>query len=256
MNAKKIWAIEPNSLIEYLKLREKITSQSFNIDKPQDGDLLPIEVINDWAIVKINGVLLSQPDAIDLMLGGINSSSIVNTVKELSNSNLNGIILKITSPGGEATGLPEVSDQLHDIVKNSNIPIISFIDNLGASGAYWIASQTAAIFSTRSSLIGSIGVLTIIDDISRALEINGIDRYVLKTGELKAIGVGKVDETQLNYLKSIQDKYFSEFINAVQRGRNIVLNDYVLDGKVMLGNDAFKNNLIDDVILGIDLLIS
>ncbi len=94
-----------------------------------------------------------------------------------------GILLHIDSPGGHVAGIQELADEVRatDKVK----PVHAHLDDLGASAAYWVASQARHVTANATAQVGSIGVVAIVEDSSGAAELQGVKVHVVATGERK-----------------------------------------------------------------------
>src|SRR5215467_9938743 len=95
-----------------------------------------------------------------------------NVRRALQDPSVRTIDLVIDSPGGAVLGLPETADAIH--VANRVKPVRAFVTGIAASAAYWLASQAGSITLTSSGEVGSVGVLDLHADISKALENAGV----------------------------------------------------------------------------------
>ena len=103
------------------------------------------------AIININGQISVN--------GPVSTESIIPHVSEaINNSTCLGIILKINSPGGSATQSKIIFDEINKLKKANDKKIYAVIEDVGASGGYYIAASGDMIFANSSSIVGSIGV--------------------------------------------------------------------------------------------------
>lgn len=167
----------------------------------------------------------------------------------MADEEVRSILLAIDSPGGQVSGLAEVVDDI--MLARQRKPVMAYIEDLGASGAYWIASATQRITANASALVGSIGAFTVLEDSSGAAEREGIVVRVVSTGPYKGLGVpgtpitdSMVDETQ-----RLVDQFGARFFSAVQRGRGLSAAGLtrVTDGRVHMAADAQELGLIDSI---------
>ncbi len=106
------------------------------------------------------------------------------TVKrQLADPSVRTIDLVIDSPGGSVLGLPETADTIH--AANRVKPVRAFVTGIAASAAYWLASQASTITLTPSGEVGSVGVLDLHADISKALDNAGVKITAVTAGEHK-----------------------------------------------------------------------
>lgn len=242
------WAIKPDALTSYRQIKKLLETNIVALQGLNGNDgSVPVYNVKGWAIVDINGVLMFKPSIFDMLFGAVSISEIQSVLERLiQDKEIKGIILQIDSPGGQVNGLVEFADWLYNSAKETVKPVVSLITGLGASGAYWIASQTDEIYAYPSALVGSIGVITVVQDISRLEKNIGVDSYVIKTGKNKAIGVGQVTDEQISLLEEIQNDYFKMFINAIERSRRINLTNEELDGRIFLAKNTL-NRLVDKI---------
>ncbi len=139
----------------------------------------------------------------------------------VADPNVAQIVLDIDSPGGGVEGITEFANQLFQARKHK--PIVAVANSLAASAAYWIASQASEIVVTPSGVVGSIGVIAIHQDLSKALEKQGIKPTLITAGKHKGEGnpfEPLSEEAEANIQKRVDD-FFSMFVKDVARGRGV-----------------------------------
>lgn len=167
----------------------------------------------------------------------------------MDSSNIEAVVLRINSPGGEVFG----TQTLGDAIAAANKPVIAVVeDGLCASAAYWIASQADEIYATtENSIIGSIGVMTRFMDFRGYLEKEGIKLHEIyapqsteKNEDMREAMDGKPEKLKAE-LKVLADS----FISTVQAGRGDRLKDdgHVYKGAVYFATAAEKIGLIDGI---------
>lgn len=160
-----------------------------------------------------------------------------------------GILLHIDSPGGTVAGTDDLGRDVAEAAKQK--PVYAYIEDLGASAAYWIASQASKVFANSAGLVGSIGVFTVVHDLSQLAEKEGVQVHVVKFGGFKGSGVPgtKVSEEQLAEMQKLVNGYGEDFVAAVAAGRNLprVTAEQLADGRVHKAADALSLKLIDGV---------
>jgi len=159
------------------------------------------------------------------------------------------ILLMIDSPGGTTSGTQELGEtvKMVDAMK----PVHAHIDDMGASAAYWIASQARQVTANATALVGCIGTYSVIEDSSKAAEMAGVEVHVLATGGVKGGSVegAPVKQEVLDHWQSIVDESQKHFTAAVASGRNMSKKavSELADGRVHLAEDAQALGLIDEV---------
>ncbi|WP_210521914.1 S49 family peptidase [Hymenobacter terricola] len=159
------------------------------------------------------------------------------------------IVLDIDSPGGQVDG----TEELAQAIAQSQKPVVAYIDGLGASAAYWIASQASSIFinSASTGYAGSLGVLCMSINQTTFLEKQGYKVEILRSTRA-------VDKARLNPVEPLSDavravvqadldQIGETFIAAVEKGRagKLSTKEDVFTGKVYKGADALKFGLVD-----------
>lgn len=186
----------------------------------------------------------------------INGLSSTNFIKELdfytSSPNIKAIIIEINSPGGSAVASKEIVDYIKKLRSDiqKNITIISYIRDIGTSGAYWVASSTEKIFANELSIVGGIGVTSSYLEFSGFLKKYNITYEQMISGQYKDMGTPfrELTDNERNILQKQLDVVYSLFIKDVALNRNISYDSVkkYSDGLVYLGLDAKNFSLIDD----------
>jgi signal peptide peptidase SppA len=164
--------------------------------------------------------------------------------------NVSGILLEIDSPGGTVAGTDTLASQIKAARKSK--PVWASIDDHGASAAYWIASQADLVYATtKTALVGSIGVVLTMYDESKAAEAAGIKTHVFKTGPLKAAGTpgAPITDDEAAYLQGLVNSHQEAFESAVRSGRNLSAAEMkeVTSGAVFPAPEAKRLRLIDGI---------
>jgi len=168
--------------------------------------------------------------------------------KNLKNPKVDKIILKVNSGGGVVSGVDELAQYIYE--SRSIKPIIAHVQE-ACSAAYWLACAADKILlEGRTSIVGSIGVLCVHDDISEALKKDGITRTELYAGTLKTVGSSSkpLDSTGRSEIQSKVDYFYKIFLDAVSRNRKIGVDKIEKDAKVYLASDAIRVGLADGFI--------
>jgi len=181
----------------------------------------------------------------------IESSELVNLLDDAyQNSQLKGVIIEMNSPGGS----PVHSGIIYDAIRAKelaypDVPVFVVVEDMAASGGYYIASAATEIYADKASLVGSIGVISSGFDASNLLEKIGVERRTFTAGRNKAFldpFTPMTDEAR-NKWQAVLDETHQQFINAVKEGRGdrLTITDDVFSGMVFTGSQAAKIGLID-----------
>lgn len=167
-------------------------------------------------------------------------------------SNLKGVLLEIDSPGG----LPVEAELIGEEIQRQRqahpeIPIHAYIKNVGASAAYWIASQTDQIYAASASIIGSIGVVSPRFGYVSLMDKVGVESRMRSAGDKKMFGSPFEPESEdaIEIIDGILAQMHQQFINVVKQGRGDRLSDNpdLFSGRVWLGPEAVTLGLIDGI---------
>ncbi|AEF22843.1 MULTISPECIES: signal peptide peptidase SppA [Pseudomonas] len=197
------------------------------------------------AVIEVRGMIADKEAAsADNIVGSLRAA--------FKDTNTKGVILRINSPGGSPVQSGYVYDEIRRLRgENPNIKVYAVISDLGASGAYYIASAADQIYADKASLVGSIGVTAASFGFVDTMEKLGVERRVYTSGEHKAFldpfQPQKDEETR--FWKTVLDTTHKQFIDSVKKGRGDRLKDAehpeLFSGLIWSGEQALSLGLID-----------
>jgi len=166
------------------------------------------------------------------------------------NKGTRGVVLRINSPGGSPVQAGEINDEIRRLRgKYPDTPIYAVVEEICASGAYYVAVATDRIYVDKASLIGSIGVILDGFGFVGTMDKLGIERRALTAGENKAFldPFSPLSETQKQYAQQMLDEIHQQFIAAVKEGRGDRLKDSpdIFSGLVWNGKRGIELGLAD-----------
>ena len=208
----------------------------------------------DIAVIPVRGVISNRASMIeDLSVGmGASAERIEQNIRAAyDDKEVKAIILDVDSPGGAAAGTPELGAVIRSM-RGGDKPIVAQVNGLCASAAYWIASGCDEVVATESSQVGSIGVITVHEEVSRMLEEEGITETIISAGKYKAEGnpFEPLDDEARANIQSMVDSYYSMFLSAVAEGRgtdNETVRTEYGQGRVLMAADAKRKNMVDRI---------
>lgn len=183
--------------------------------------------------------------------GGTSTVQLRRDIRQAVNDpNVSGILLDIDSPGGTVAGTADLAAEVKTARKKK--PVWAHIDDLGASAAYWVASQADQVFANdKTALVGSIGTLMTVYDYSGRAEKDGVRAHVFATGPLKGAGVpgAPISDEQASYFQSLVNESQTSFDAAVRTGRGMNATQLaaVRTGGVFSATQALDLKLIDGI---------
>ncbi len=164
------------------------------------------------------------------------------------------VALAINSPGGSPVQSSLIAGRIRRLAEERSIPVYAFVEDIAASGGYWLATAADQIFIDRSSIIGSIGVISSSFGFHRAMERIGVERRVHTAGKDKSMLDPFRPErpADVRRLKLLQRQIHEAFIDQVKSRRGERLKgDNLFTGEVWIGTRAVEVGLAD----GIDRLV-
>ncbi len=197
------------------------------------------------ALIEITGVIADkEPASADNIVGSLRAA--------FEDTKVKGIVLRINSPGGSPVQSGYVYDEIRRLrVLHPETKVYAVISDLGASGAYYIASAADQIYADKASLVGSIGVTAAGYGFVGTMEKLGVERRTYTSGEHKSFldpfQPQKPEETQ--FWQGVLDTTHQQFIASVKKGRGDRLKDKehpeLFSGLVWSGEQALPLGLID-----------
>jgi signal peptide peptidase SppA len=207
------------------------------------------------SIIKLEGVIMAggggSPNPMarsqNINLDGI--KGIVD--KAFAQPNLELVCLVINSPGGS----PAQSDLVYRYIKRAaemkKVPVIAFVEDVAASGGYWLACTASKIFATRSSVVGSIGVITSGFGFHEIIKKYGIERRVITAGKNKSVmdPFLPVKAADLTIITGLLDSTYKVFVAHVKksRGKRLAGSKDIFSGEFWTGDKALELGLIDGI---------
>lgn len=221
------WAILPEKLEEIVALVEqhaagvRLTSEEVQarIGAPQKVEP---RLAGSTAVIPLHGVIAQRANVMTEVSGGTSTERFGATFREfLADPKVSGIVIDIDSPGGSVFGISELASEIRKA--RGRKPIVAVANSMAASAAYWIGSQADELVVTPGALVGSIGVISVHTDVSRAEDMNGYKTTLVTAGKYKAEGnefepLG--DEARAE-IQSRVDAYYGMFVKDVATGRNV-----------------------------------
>ena len=159
---------------------------------------------------------------------------------------VSAIVLEMNSPGGS----PVASEEIMEDVKNSEKPVVVWISDVGASGAYLVASAADKIVASPSSTVGSIGVILSLTDLSGLYQKIGVNQSSIKAGEYKDMGADyrPLTNKERQMLQDMVNQDYDYFISLVANNRKLDKNYVrgIAEGKIYTGTQAKDLRLVDE----------
>ncbi len=194
------------------------------------------------ALVDLQGEIAADKASADTVIASLQSA--------FDDKKTKGVVLRINSPGGS----PVQAGQIHDEIKrlralHPDIPLYVVVDDICASGGYYVAVAADRIFVDKASIVGSIGVLMDGFGFTQTMQKLGVERRLLTAGVNKGFldPFSPLDPKQEAYARQMLEEIHGQFINVVKEGRGKRLKETpeMFSGLVWSGEKSIGLGLAD-----------
>ena len=222
--------------------------QKYYLDEKQPS--LKAEI----AVIHINGVI-TEYDQRDTFLGYVENpvDGVRNRLDVIrTDENVEGVLLVVDSPGGSVTASDVLYNHVMRFREETGIPVVTFMKQVAASGAYYVAAASDAIVAYPTTITGSIGVIMYSFNLSGLMKKYGVEYVPIKTSDRKdSLSPFKpVEQTEVEWMQTIVDHMLDRFIDAIDAGRENLNREEVVqlaDGRIYIATEAKQLGLIDHV---------
>jgi protease-4 len=190
-------------------------------------------------VVPIEGTITSADDIIKQLR------------KFRKKSSIKAVLLRINSPGGAVAPAQEIYREIERT--KAKKPVVASMETVGASAAYYVASNADRVVCSAGTITGSIGVIMFMAEVHKAINKIGVDVNVIKAGKYKDIGSGvrPMSEEERKLLESFAKQIHEQFIKDVAQGRKGKIEEdklrSVCDGSFFTGEKAKELGLVDSL---------
>ncbi|MEP4247830.1 S49 family peptidase [Tateyamaria sp.] len=197
------------------------------------------------AVIRLQGLIATSRGALsDQSLGPV-------IEKAFSRGKPAAVALEINSPGGSPVQSALIGARIRRLADEKNIPVIAFVEDVAASGGYWLAVAADEIFGDLNSVVGSIGVISAGFGAHELLARQGVERRVYTAGKSKSMldPFRPENPDDVERLKTLLNDIHTNFIDHVKARRSGKLDAEtdLFTGQVWLGQKAQALGLIDGI---------
>jgi protease-4 len=194
------------------------------------------------ALVDLQGVIAADQASADSVIGSLQGA--------FEDKKTRGVVLRINSPGGSPVQAGQIYDEIKRLrAKYPKIPLYAVVDDICASGGYYVAAGADKIFVDKASIVGSIGVLMDGFGFTQTMEKLGVERRLLTAGENKGFldPFSPVDPKQQAFARQLLEEIHGQFIGVVREGRGKRLKEVpeMFSGLVWSGEKSIQLGLAD-----------
>lgn len=198
------------------------------------------------SVVRLNGVIAAG------MRGTLNDQGLAGMIqKAFTKGKPAAVALSINSPGGSPTQSSLIAARIRRLAEEKDVKVYAFVEDVAASGGYYIACAADEIWVDRHSITGSIGVISAGFGFNELINRYGIERRVYTAGKSKSLAdpFRPEREEDVARIKALQEHIHAGFIDHVKSRRGDRLNGEMelFDGSVYVGDEALPTGLIDGV---------
>jgi signal peptide peptidase SppA len=250
------WAILPAKLAE---IRAFLELKAGGADVPDDEIAQIVaakrtdvaQMVGRVAVLPCMGVISQRCGLIEQASGGVSTEQLGQAIDTLvADKQVKAIVMAFDSPGGSVFGVSELAAKIRSARDQKEI--VGFVDSMAASAAYWLCSQCTSICCTPGGQVGSIGVLCVHEDQTKALEIAGIKATIITSAPYKAEGYPEIplDQTALDEMQSKVNAYHAMFVDDIATGRNTTaskVNKNFGQGRMSMAEAAKDAGMIDRI---------
>jgi len=203
------------------------------------------------------GIGVEKHTAMVTLDGEISASSMANALdinssltSAFENENSAGVVLRINSPGGSPVQAGMINDEIHRLRKlYPKKPFYVVVEDICASGGYYVAVAADQILVDKASIVGSIGVIMEGFGFTGLMDKLGVTRRMITAGSNKGMmdPFSKENPQQVEMIKTMIDEIHKQFIAVVKEGRGARLKESadLFSGRVWNGEQAVKIGLAD-----------
>lgn len=255
--ADTLWAITPDKLAEFVSvLAFRAAGHEFTPEELQariggGAERATASRAGAVAIIPVHGTIAHRMGGMAQSSGGASAEQIGAMIAQVgADPNVGTLVYDFDTPGGTVPGISELAAQMFALrgVKKQ----IAIVNGMACSAGYWLASQADEIVSIPSGTTGSIGVFTCHQDLSKALEAEGINVTLISAGKYKVEGspFEPLSEEARAVIQARVDEAYASFTLDVARGRGVKWSDVKKgygEGRALSAKDALAAGLIDRI---------
>ena len=251
-----------NGLVDELLTRDGLQEKLCNLYSAKRFEDVKAIKFSDYAQTKSAGaskadkkiaVIYADGNIVDgyesQQVAGDRFAGIIEDVRK--DSTVKAVVLRVNSPGGSVLASEKIKTEIQ-LLQKRGIPVIASYGEYAASGGYWISAGCDKIYSNATTLTGSIGVFSMIPDISGTLKniahVNITPVNSNKHADMLTM-MRPLDQAELDYMQASVEKIYGKFTALVAEGRDMTVEDVdaIAQGRVWAGSDALEIGLVDEI---------
>lgn len=249
-------------LVDELVTREQLQQNLCNlfvVEKFKDvkaiqlADYARLKNVPDLKSQKKVAVIYAEGNIVDGNgTDGVAGDRFAKVIADVRNDDaVKAVVLRVNSPGGSVLASEKIKAEIK-LIQEKGIPVIASYGDYAASGGYWISAGCDHIISNATTLTGSIGVFSMIPDISGTIKdkLHVTLTPVNSNKHADMLGMTRpLTASEIDYMQASVERIYSKFTELVAEGRDMTVADVdaIAQGRVWAGSDALKIGLVDEI---------
>ncbi len=198
------------------------------------------------AVVRLQGTISASGRS------GLSDATLAQTIeKAFARGKPRAVALLINSPGGSPAQSSLIAARIRRLADEKKVDVHAFVEDVAASGGYWLACAADKIWVDQTSIVGSIGVIFSSFGFPELMKKQGIERRVVTAGRSKSLADPFLPEKpeDVERLRALQTPIHDMFINHVKksRGARLDTNADLFNADIWVGQQSVDNGLTDGV---------
>ena len=216
------------------------------------GDYVSAKATANLKAKKKIAVIYADGDIVDgkakQNVAGDRFANVIAKVR--ADSTVKAVVFRVNSPGGSVLASEKIRAEVDQL--KAVKPLVASYGNYAASGGYWISANCGHIFSDPTTLTGSIGVFSMIPDLSKTMKDVAHVTYTPvnsnKHSDIMSL-MRPLDAEETAYMQASVERIYDRFVSLVAEGRNLTYDfvDNIAQGRVWTGQDALAIHLVDEI---------
>ena len=210
-------------------------------------------VYDKIVIVDVDGLLMNVQEHSLFGYGENPVSLFVEKIdKAQADPDVKAVIIRINSPGGGVTASDIMYHRLVQFRQARQVPVVAIVEDVGASGGYYVACGSDRIMAHPTAITGSIGVIVQMVSLADTMKMVGVETKAVTSGKFKSMGspFKPLEKDDVVLVQGLVNDYYESFLKVVQSGRPKLSADKIrtlADGRVYSGKQALDNGLVDQL---------
>ena len=210
-----------------------------------DTKVKEVPARNNVAVIYADGEIVDGKGLTEI--AGDRFVQVIDQVRK--DKSVKAVVLRVNSPGGSVSASVKIREALDLLQKEK--PLVASYGNYAASGGYWISNGCQKIYADRNTITGSIGVFSMIPEISEVAKKVGVGLETVnsnKHSDMLSL-TRPFDAQELDFMQASVEDIYESFVNLVaeSRGQEPEAIDAIAQGRVWAGTDALEIGLVDEI---------